>query len=95
MTSSIESRLPAAFSGGTVTFEIPGEGVILVAESGIRSLPGKEFAAEESDCTIIADAETFTAIYRGSLDPTTAFLNGSIKVNGEVAIAMKLANALR
>ncbi len=41
-----------------------------------------------------ADAETFQAIFEGDMNPTSAFMTGKLKVDGDMGMAMKLASVL-
>jgi putative sterol carrier protein len=40
--------------------------------------------------TIRASQETFTAIASGEQNPTTAYMTGKIKIDGDMGAAMKL-----
>lgn len=48
----------------------------------------------EADCTLTADADTFEAILNGDLNPTTAFMGGRLRVDGDMGMAMRLAGSL-
>ena len=43
-----------------------------------------------ADCTIVVAKEDFDHISEGKLDPTMAFMQGKLKVNGDMSVAMKL-----
>ena len=43
-----------------------------------------------ADCTIVVSKDDFEAMGDGKLDPTMAFMQGKIKVNGDMSVAMKL-----
>ena len=73
---------------GSVKFVIPGEGSIMVDEAGVRE------GDEEADCTMTADADTFRGILDGDVNPTSAFMSGQLKVDGDMGTAMKLGGAL-
>lgn len=85
----LNDQLSGSFSG-TAKFHIQGEGAILVTGSGAE-------VVEEStpaDVTLIADADTFQGILAGTENPTTAFMSGKLKVEGDMGMAMQLASAL-
>ena len=44
--------------------------------------------------TLSADAETFKEILDGETNPTSAFMTGKLKVDGDMGMAMKLAAVL-
>ncbi|MEH6521732.1 SCP2 sterol-binding domain-containing protein [Sulfitobacter sp.] len=74
--------------GGTVKFEIEGEGAIMVDDEGVRA------GDDEADVTLSADPETFQGMMEGETNPTSAFMTGKLKIDGDMGMAMKLASAL-
>ena len=85
---SLEEKLLGKNIDFSAKFEIENEGSILVDSSGIK------VSSEEADCTLIASAETFQDIMSGETNPTSAFMNGSLKVEGSMGVAMQLGNIL-
>ena len=55
---------------------------------------GARAADEEADVTLSADAETFQSILEGDTNPTSAFMTGKLKIDGDMGMAMKLAAVL-
>ena len=51
-------------------------------------------SAATAEVTLTASAEDFQAMFEGDLSPTTAFMTGRLKVDGNMGLAMKLAAAL-
>ncbi|WP_316014261.1 SCP2 sterol-binding domain-containing protein [Roseobacter sp. HKCCA0434] len=76
------------FDGGSVKFVIEDEGAIMVDGDGVREEDG------EADCTLTSDADTFQDILSGELNPTSAFMGGKLKVDGDMGLAMKLGSVL-
>lgn len=72
----------------TAKFVIESEGTIMIDESGVRE------GDEEADVTLTASRETFEGILDGSVNPTTAFMSGKLKVDGDMSVAMQLGQAL-
>ena len=68
-------------------FVLTGEGSIMVDASGVRA------GDEAAEVTLTASAEDFQAMFEGDLSPTTAFMTGRLKVDGNMGLAMKLAAA--
>ncbi len=73
---------------GSAKFVVTGEGTIMLDSEGARA------ADEESEVTLTADSDTFREIFEGDLDPTSAFMTGRLKVDGDMGQAMKLASTL-
>ena len=84
---TLNRRTDGSFDG-SARFVIDGEGTIMLDRAGARA------AEEDADVTMTADADTFRAIIDGELDPTSAFMSGRLKIDGDMAAAMKLASAL-
>ena len=84
----LSERLNGETLPGSVRFVILDEGSVRIAEDGVR--------ADDSpaDCTMTASAETFQSILDGELNPTSAFMTGRLKVEGEMGLAMKLGALL-
>lgn len=85
--SELNAKLGGGFDG-SAKFVIPGEGSIVMDEQGARE------ADDDTEVTLTADADTFREILDGDLDPTTAFMTGRLKLDGDMGQAMKLAAAL-
>ena len=44
----------------------------------------------EDDCTISASEETLVKIAKGDANPTTAYMTGKLKIQGDMGAALKL-----
>lgn len=93
MSAVIETavaRLAAKIAGfdGVAKFVIPGEGAIMVDDSGVRA------GDDPADVTLTAEAHVFQDMLEGALNPTTAFMTGKLSIEGSMGLAMKLAAAL-
>lgn len=73
---------------GSVRFDMSDDGFIRVEDETVTTDEG------ESDCTITASMETFHEMFEGQLDPTAAFMTGKIKIDGDMGVAMRLAQLL-
>ena len=89
MTKALEG-LSAKVSSfdGVAKFVIPGEGAIMIDQSGVR------LGDEEADVTLTAEAEVFRAILEGEMNPTAAFRTGKLSVDGNMGLAMQLGAVL-
>jgi putative sterol carrier protein len=86
-------RLPEALNTraasrteATIQFELP-EPVHQVLKGG--SLTVFEGAAESPDLTIIISDENLVQLFRGELNPMTAFATGKVKLKGDMMLAQK------
>ncbi|MGQ0610704.1 MAG: SCP2 sterol-binding domain-containing protein [Paracoccaceae bacterium] len=89
--SKAVDALSTKFSGGfdaVAKFVVTGEGAIMVDATGVRA------ADEEAEVTLTAGAEDFQAMFEGDLSPTSAFMTGRLRVEGNMGLAMKLAAIL-
>lgn len=73
---------------GSIKIDIADEGSIIIDENGARA------GDDETDCTMSADAETFQGMLTGDVNPTSAFMTGSLTVDGDMSAAMKLGAVL-
>lgn len=72
----------------SVKFQIEGVGAIRIDENGVSQ------DDSEADCTLIADQDVFQSIMSGDLNPTSAFMSGKLRVEGDMSAAMKLGSLL-
>ena len=86
--SALNEKLSGSGFEGTAKFVIDGEGAIMLDGEGARA------GDDDADVTMSADADTFREILDGSLNPTSAFMSGRLKVDGDMGAAMRLAPAL-
>ncbi|MCZ4367475.1 SCP2 sterol-binding domain-containing protein [Sulfitobacter dubius] len=84
----LNEKLAGSDFDGTAKFDIEGEGTVMMDENGARA------ADEEADVTLSADPETFQSILEGDTNPTSAFMTGKLKIDGDMGMAMKLAAVL-
>ncbi len=86
--NALRARLNGSGIDGTVKFVIEDEGVLRIVEDDVSAGDG------DADCTMTADADTFAGILAGDVNPTSAFMSGRLKVEGDMGLAMKLGSLL-
>ena len=73
-----------------VQYNIEGEGggnwIIAVANGECNITEG---TADDATATVETDAETWVGIAEGTVEPTTAFMTGKIRIQGNMADVMK------
>jgi len=81
---ALQEKLGGGSFDGSIKFEIEDEGAL--------RLEGSEVTIDdaEADCTISADAETFKGMMTGDVNPTSAFMTGKLKIEGDMSKAMSL-----
>jgi putative sterol carrier protein len=88
-------RLKLAESEGlnaVLKFDCGSDGVILVdAVSRPHTVSNEDRSA---DCTIAISLDDLASLVGGTLDPTTAFMTGKLSVEGDVSVAMRLAQVV-
>ncbi len=85
---ALNAKLEGGGLDGSVKFVIEDEGSVRIDEDGARADDG------DADCVLTADVETFQGMLAGELNPTTAFMSGRLKVDGDMGLAMKLGSIL-
>ncbi|HPE49154.1 MAG TPA: SCP2 sterol-binding domain-containing protein [Hyphomonas sp.] len=94
--AELTSKAAAAVAGGsdfkkTVKFDFGSVGKLL-----IDGVAGKADNSDgDADATISVDWDDFKKISEGALDPTMAFMQGKLKVAGDMSVAMQLQNLMK
>ena len=76
----------------SIKFDFGTDGVVHVDAASIPNVVSNE--DKGADCTIAISLADFEDLIKGELNPTMAFMMGKLKVDGSMAVAMKLANVL-
>ncbi len=84
----LNEKVANADFSGTAKFEIEGEGAVIIDATGARA------SDDDADVTLTANVDTFQGIMSGDTNPTSAFMTGKLKVDGDMGMAMKLATVL-
>jgi putative sterol carrier protein len=73
---------------GVAKFVIPGEGSLIIDASGVHA------GDTAADVVLTAEADVFQAIMEGEMNPTAAFMQGKLTVDGNMGLAMQLGAIL-
>ena len=88
---ALPSRVDPAKTAGmnnSFAFDIADVGAwtVTVADGVVSVAEGQN----DADCTISASGETLMKIASGEANPTTAYMTGKLKINGDMGAALKL-----
>ncbi|MBV6639529.1 MAG: SCP2 sterol-binding domain-containing protein [Cyclobacteriaceae bacterium] len=76
--------------GSKVNFNFKGEGTVHLDDT---VSPAKVILEDaEAPCTLVMELDNFEKLLKGDLNPMMAFMTGKMKVEGDKAVAMKLAS---
>ena len=74
--------------GKTLKFDFKGEGFVYIDGGSVTN------EDKPADCTIVVSKDDFEKMATGQLDGTMAFMQGKLKINGDMSVAMQLAPLL-
>ena len=80
----------AVVAGKKVKFDFGDEGKVLL--DGVAGKVSQDDGA--ADTTIKIKLEDFMAMAEGKLDPTAAFMQGKLRVEGDMGVAMQLQGVM-
>lgn len=72
----------------SVKFDLGGDGVIVIDGASVSTVDAP------ADCTISLSKDDLEALMAGELNPTAAFMQGKLKVAGDMSVAMQLSQVL-
>lgn len=88
IAAKLKSRVESANFNRSVKFDTGADGVIVIDGSSISTEDGP------ADCTIKLSLSNLEDLIAGDLSPTTAFMTGKLKVEGDMSVAMALQSLL-
>ena len=91
----LTQRAAAAMTGGSdfdkkVKFDFGDVGKLFI--DGVAGLADNSDG--DADATIKVDWDDFSKLAAGEMDPTMAFMQGKLKVDGDMSVAMKLQSIM-
>ena len=85
----LQTALESKYFEGSLKFDCGEDGVIILADGTATDVD------QDTDCTLNMSQGNVMKLLTGKLNPVTALALGKIKISGNPAIAMKLANLLK
>ncbi|MBI3676811.1 MAG: SCP2 sterol-binding domain-containing protein [Proteobacteria bacterium] len=80
--------------GGILKFDFGDSGSVLIDGKATPNTVS-DGAGKNADCTITVSLDTFQKMVKGELDGTSAFMQGKLRVAGDMGLAMKLGPVLQ
>jgi len=88
IADTIRPRVEEGSFSNVVKFDCGDDGVLVIDHQTVTA------EDREADCTINLSLEDLESIVAGDLDPTSAFMQGKLKIEGDMGVAMKLSQVL-
>ena len=86
----VEKTTQAADLNKKIKFDLTDEGVIHVDATVSPPIVTNEDT--EADVTFVLSVDNFEGLIDGSLNPQMAFMMGKLKIEGDMSLALKLAD---
>lgn len=88
VAEKMRARVESSGFDRSVKFDTGADGVIVIDGATISTTDAP------ADCTIKISLDDLESLIAGELNPTAAFMQGKIKVEGDMSIAMALSQVI-
>ena len=88
IAAKMRSRVEGSGFDRSVKLDTGGDGVIVIDGETIST------SDAPADCTVKLSLDDLQSMVDGDLNPTSAFMSGKIKVEGDMSVAMALSQFL-
>jgi putative sterol carrier protein len=88
VAEKMRSRVESSGFDRSVKFDTGADGVIVIDGQSISTTDAP------ADCTIKLSLSDLEDLVSGELNPTSAYMTGKIKVEGDMSVAMALSQVL-
>lgn len=88
IAEQLRQRVESAGFDRSVKFDTGPDGVIVIEGATVST------DDQDADCTIRLSLSDLEDMISGELSPTTAFMTGKIKVEGDMSVAMALSQMI-
>lgn len=88
IAAGIKDKVASSGFDSSIKFDCGDDGILVIDGTEVSTTD------KEADCTISVALEDLQAIIDGDLNPTAAFMQGKVKVEGDMSVAMKLGEII-
>lgn len=88
IAEKMQQRLSGSQINGSVKLDCGDDGALLMEGQSVSLADGP------ADCVISLSKTDLEALVAGDLDPMGAFMQGKLKVDGDMSVAMQLSQLL-
>ena len=88
IADKMRARVKGSGFTKSVKFDCGADGVIVIDGATVST------ADAPADCTITLAKDDLESMIAGELNPTSAFMQGKLKVDGDMSVAMALSQVL-
>jgi putative sterol carrier protein len=88
IAENMKAKVASAGFDRSVKFDTGADGVVVIDGATVSTTDGP------ADCTIKLSLDDFESLISGELNPTSAFMTGRIKIEGDMTVAMALSQLL-
>lgn len=88
VAEKMRPRVESSSFDRSVKFDTGSDGVIVIDGASISTTDAP------ADCTIKLALDDLEALVAGELNPTMAFMQGKLKIEGDMSVAMALSQVL-
>lgn len=88
IADQIKPRVEESGFDRSVKFDTGSDGVIVIDGATISTTDAP------ADCTITLSLDDLESLVAGELNPTMAFMQGKLKIDGDMSVAMALSQVL-
>jgi putative sterol carrier protein len=81
--------------GGTLKFDFGDAGTVYIDGASNPNSVTDGVGKPPAQCTITVGLDTFEKMIKGELDGTSAFMQGKLRVAGDMGLAMKIGPILQ